>query len=330
MMDPSKSELRYELFDMEHDLATIAKKGASSSNWMTAANAQSAKGLANMVHEARTTYQPGVVARYHEGEVKGHSAPAHLVLRASYELNDAVVAVANSLAINPVKKIDDALREKYGLLLRPMMAGSIQVDLVCPDPLDQAVNGLKQEIPGQTIYPQVADTDSATERALDRVLHVLEAVSNSESSSVMEEKVEDFPPAAWGKLVRMATRCTTGDFTIDFSDRRQNIEEPTRPTFSFTPANAAFLKAYVEAKSLANEVIDYQGVWMTVSTVRNVFDLQTFDGQRISGKVPDDLIAEAAKHFEKTVSISVRESMGDETSRKRELAAIVPIDPPRS
>lgn len=329
-MDASRSNLKYELFDMEQDLSVIAKKGAGSSNWMTAANAESAKGLAGMVREARTVHSPGVVARYHEGEVKGHSAPAHLVLRASYELNDAVVAVANSLALNPAKKIDDSLREKFGLLLRPMMAGSIQVDLVCPDPLDQAMDRAKSEIPGQTIHPQIADTESPTEEALERVLFVLKSVSTSESSSAVEDKVTDFPPAAWGKLVRMASRISLGDFTIDFSDRRNTGEQRSAwEGFSFTPANAAFLKTYVESKSLAHEEVDYQGIWKTVSTVRNVFDLQTFDGQRISGKVPDELIASAAQYFERPVSIAVKESTGDEANRKRELVAIVAIDPPR-
>lgn len=328
-MENSKSELKYELFDLEHDLSTIANAGLSSSDWMVAANAQSAQGLAEMVHEARITQQPGVVARYHEGEVKGHSAPAHLILRAAYEFNDAVIAVANSLAPHPLRKLDDSTREKYGLQIRPLMAGSIQIDLVCPDSLDKAMDSSKQEIIGQTIHPHIADVESETEKALERVLHVLESVSTSESGSSIADKVADFPPAAWGKLVRMATRCTLGDFTIDFSDRiEEKNAEGSRKSFSFTPANAAFLKSYVESKSLAHDQVDYVGVWKTVSTVRNVFDLQTFDGQQISGKVPDELVPTAAQYFERAVSISVKESTGDEVNKKRELLTIAEIELP--
>ena len=85
----------------------------------------------------------------------------------------------------------------------------------------------------------------------------------------------------------------------------------------------------MESKSLAHEVVEYLGVWKTVSTVRNIFDLQTFEGQQVSGRVPDELVSTAAKYFERPVSISVKESTGDEMNKKRELLAIVEIDPPR-
>ena len=59
----------HDLFAMEEQLAAISRGGRGSDDWMTAANADSAAALHDLVRESRLRNREGVIARFHEGEV---------------------------------------------------------------------------------------------------------------------------------------------------------------------------------------------------------------------------------------------------------------------
>lgn len=299
----------HDLFEMDEHLAQLSHVGDSVDDWMVIANAESASALRSLVHESRMTHRAGVIARYHDGEVVGHTAPAHLILRASYEFNDAVVAVANKLVGGTVKTVNDAAREKFGLLIRPLVAGSIQVDFVCPDSTTREDGERPNEVAGQTMPAELDQIKTTTEIALDTVLDVLRAVQGVQSRRELEAKVSGFTPQAWSKLARLANRCIDGDFTIDFRHRT------TQDWFSFSPANASALRTFIKSRSLTEEEVTYVGAWYTASKIRPVFDLVTDDGTVISGKVPEELTQESISFIDRRVSVVVAETSDEQEAQ---------------
>ncbi|MFR9751347.1 hypothetical protein ACL02S_09955 [Nocardia sp. 004] len=296
-----------ELFARDRELAAYASQRPMSDDWMTQANRASARSLRNLVHEAWMPSRRGVIARFHDGDVAGHTAPAYQILRAAYEFNDAVVAVANRMLDNPHTVITDAVRKRLGLLIRPLMTGSVQIDLVCPIPgIDESME-LPQEAPGQTVIPDLQDLSSRSDQALQHVLEVLRQITHASTQSEIAKHTLSIGPDGWLKLARLAGRCIDGDFTIDFSSR---IEPSDR--FSFAPSHALALKAFIKERSLTTTEVPYTGIWQTASSVRSWFDLQTDSNKRISGSVPTELTEVSIQLLNQRVRALIREETDQE------------------
>ena len=308
----------HDLFAMEEQLAAISRGGRGSDDWMTAANADSAAALHDLVRESRLRNREGVIARFHEGEVVGHTAPAHQILRASYEFNDAVIAVANDSLPKPFPSVNDAAREKLGMLMRPVLIGSIQIDLVCPDPTTHEDGERPAETPDQTMMGELDELQTSTATALSRVLAVLRGSADMHDHEAFAARADAIGPVAWGKIAKLSARCVDGDFTIDFRSRT------TTDWFSFSPAQASALRTFIRQRELSTINATYSGKWRTASSVRSVFDLDLDDGTRISGTVPKDLRARSIALIEHRVTAVIAETSADDddTRIKRVLVDI--------
>lgn len=297
-----------QLFSMDRQLAAYASSKPSTSDWMAQANRQSARALRELVHEAWVPNRRGVVARFHDGAVSGHMAPAFQILRAAYEFNDAVVAVSNRMLDRPNAIINDSVREKFGLLMRPVMAGSIEIDLVCPLPgIDESME-LPAESPGQEVLSDLVSLSSPTEKALQRVLDALRRSTEPRNRAELSDHPDDIGSDGWRKLARLANRCIDADFTIDFWPRT----EPTN-RFSFAPPHAAVLKTFIKERSLTTTEVVYTGAWLTASSIRTVFDLLTDTNRRISGQVPQELLDVSAGLLNQRVRAVIREEADSES-----------------
>ncbi|WJJ11495.1 hypothetical protein P9990_23540 [Prescottella equi] len=312
------------LFELNQGLSSIVRREVPSDDWMTRANIQSARSLRDLVHESWMPFRKGILARFHDGAVSGHTAPAYQVLRTASELNDAVVAVSNAMLEKPFATINDSVRKKLGLLMRPVLAGSVEIDLVCPIPgLDEDV-ALPNEIDGQTVMPELVQLNSVGVQALDRVLSVLRTATTPSDRDSLGGHSELIGVDGWQKVARLANRCVEADFTIDFTSR-------TDPSdwFSFAPSHAAALKSFIKDRSLTSVEVEYTGLWQTASSVRTWFDLETATKQRVSGTVPKDLLAESMQFLDQRVRIVVREDLDTEQEGptvRRKLVRIEGID----
>ncbi|SUB10454.1 Uncharacterised protein [Nocardia brasiliensis] len=313
-----------ELFALDRGLAAFAARHPETDDWMTQANRDSARGLRDMVHEAWMPRRRGVIARFHDGAVAGHTGPAYQILRAAYEFNDAVVAVANLMLDRPYSTITDSVRKRFGLLMRPLLAGSVEIDLVCPLPgIDEAMQ-LPGESPGQAVMPELERLESHTGEALNRVLSVLRQSANGPST--VSEHTDQIGADGWRKLARLAGRCVDADFTIDFSSRTEPAER-----FSFAPPHATQLKTFIKERSLTATEVTYYGLWQTASSVRTWFDLQTPTGQRISGTLPTNLVDASMKALDQQVRAIVREEADPDKDQvtKRTLVSLELTGPGR-
>lgn len=313
----------HELFEMEQGLASLTRASLASDDWMQKANIESARSLRTLVHEGWMPFRSGVVARFHEGDISGHTAPAYQVLRTAYEFNDAVIAVSNRMLQQPYREINDAVRKRLGMLMRPVLAGSIQVDLVCPLPGIDEDAELPEESPGQGVMPTLANLESNGTVALRRVLDVLRASTSVRDRAELAGYSDIMGSDGWRKVARLANRCVDADFTIDFSSR-------TEPSdwFSFAPSHAAALKTFIKEQSLTSVDVEYTGLWQTASSVRTWFDLETPMKQRISGTVPKDLIPVSMKLLNQPVRAVVAESTNpdqDVSKIKRTLVRLEPL-----
>lgn len=308
----------HDLFAMEEQLAAIARGERDPGDWMATANADSAAALHDMVRESRLRDRNGVIARFHDGEVVGHTAPAYQILRAAYEFNDAVVAAANDSLPEPFPTVNDAAREKLGLLLRPVLVGSIQIDLVCPDPSTREDGDRPEETGGQAMWVEMENLTTSTDAALARVLTVLHDATDMKDRDQFAKKADGLGPTVWGKLSKLSSRCVDGDFTIDFRNRTGE------QWFSFAPADAAALRTFIKLRELSTSHVTYSGRWRTASTVRSVFDLDLDDGTRITGTVPAELRAKSVELIEHWVTAVIAEtSTDDDDARvKRVLVSI--------
>lgn len=307
----------HDLFAMEEQLAAIARADRGN-DWMAAANADSAAALHDLVRESRLRDRNGVIARFHDGEVVGHTAPAFQILRAAYEFNDAVVAAANDSLQNPFPAVNDAAREKLGLLLRPVLVGSIQIDLVCPDPSTREDGDRPGESGGQAMWSEMEGLASSTDAALALVLTILRDATALSDREEFTEKSGALSPVVWGKLAKLSLRCVDGDFTIDFRSRTSS------QWFSFSPAHASALRTFINLRELSTSHVTYRGRWRTASSVRSVFDLDLDDGTRITGTVPRDLRTKSVELIEHRVTVVIAETSADddETRIKRVLVSI--------
>lgn len=313
----------HDLFAMEERLAVIAR-AERADDWMTSANADSAAALHDLVRESRLRDRNGVVARFHDGGVVGHTAPAHQILRAAYEFNDAVVAAANDSLSNPFPAVNDAARERLGMLLRPVLAGSIQIDLVCPDPTTREDGERPGESGGQAMWGEMEGLASSTDTALALVLTALRDSTSMTDREKFAEKTNALSPVVWGKLAKLSARCVDGDFTIDFRSRKSG------QWFSFAPAHASALRTFIKLRELSTSYVTYIGRWRTASAVRSVFDLDLEDGTRVTGTVPPELRAESVALIEHRVTVVVAETSADDddTRIKRVLVSIDHDDEP--
>ncbi|WP_216911296.1 hypothetical protein [Nocardia noduli] len=306
----------------DRELAALASRRYENDDWMAEATRRSANSLRDLVHEAWMPARPGVIARFHDGEVSGHTAPAYQVLRAAYEFNDAVVAVANGRLTKPAATINDAVRKRLGLLIRPVLAGSIQIDLVAPLPgMDETLT-----IPGtdqsQELLPNFLEVQSPSNAALNTVLGVLRQISVATSEESMSTQRDEVGSDGWRKLARLTRRCIDAGFTIDFASR---VDPQDR--FSFTPLNAHSLSSLIRERSLTAVEVNYVGLWQTASAVRSWFDLQTDDLQRVSGTVPQNLIEDSMGLLGQRVRAIVQEDVDPDKERlvlKRTLVSLQP------
>ncbi|WP_016691789.1 hypothetical protein [Rhodococcus rhodochrous] len=314
-----------ELFAIDRDLASFSATRPKVDDWMTQANLSSARQLRNLVHEAWMPHRRGVVARFHEGAVAGHTAPAYQVLRTAYEFNDAVVAVSNRMLEKPYAVINDAVRKKLGLLMRPVMAGSVELDLVCPIPGVDEDMTLPEQVTGQSLLPDLENLQSQNSIALQRVLDVLRLTANGTTRDALADRADDVGPDGWRKLARLAGRCVDADFTIDFWSRTEPNE-----WFAFAPSHAAALKTFIKERSLTATNVEYEGIWQTASSVRTWFDLMTNTGHRISGNVPQDLLVDSMSLLDKKVIAVVREETDSENENQVIKRTLVSLEPKTS
>ncbi|PBC35376.1 hypothetical protein CJ179_48125 [Rhodococcus sp. ACS1] len=316
----------HELFEIQQGLVALGRATLASDDWMQKSNLESARSLRALVHEAWMPYRTGVLARFHDGAVSGHTAPAYQVLRTAYEFNDAVIAVSNKMLDQPYREINDAVRKRLGLLMRPVLAGSVQVDLVCPIPGIDEDAELPNESTGQGMMPELTDLESKGAVALHRVLEVLRASTSMSDRSQLSAYSDIIGSDGWRKVARLANRCVEADFTIDFSSR-------TDPNdwFSFAPAHAAALKTFIKERSLTKVEVEYTGLWQTASSVRSWFDLETDLKQRISGTVPRDLVPASMQLLDQRVRAIIAETTNPDDDQeapkvKRTLVRLEPMD----
>jgi hypothetical protein len=166
---------------------------------------------------------------------------------------------------------------------------------------------------------------SRSDEALQRVLAVLRRSTDPQQRQDVSSNADPIGPDGWRKLARLAGRCVEAGFVVDFWPRT----EP-REVFSFAPAHAAALKTFIRERSLTSTEVAYTGMWLTASSVRTIFDLQTDSNQRVSGQVPGELLAQSMCLLNQRVHAVIREDSDPETGDQiisRTLVSLVPAPP---
>lgn len=310
------------LFQLHRQLGAAVREPINESDWGSVLNRTSMQSLQDLVHEAWMPGLRGVVARFHGGEVIGHTAPAYQVLRTSTELNEAVIVISNHLSKTPVATITDAVRYRLGLQMRPVAPGSVEMDFVVP--LSHTTLDLQPA--GESAGQETLEVDlppSSTELALTTLLALLASVSTTNDHASLSALHADLGPRGWQKLAKLSNRIIEADFSMELLDRRDRSA-----SFDFTPAHAAALKSFITDRRLDVTVASYEGTWQTGSRARTVFDLETDTG-RVSGRVPGELIDASVRALDQTVRITVEETTADDEDDarvKRVLLTIVVVE----
>ncbi|GAA3816420.1 hypothetical protein [Cellulomonas soli] len=315
-------ELAAFLRATEHSIATADR----SDDWASSANRASLRALHAEARDAWVARQKGLRAHFAHGDVIGHAGPAHSMLRAAQALNDAVVAAANRHLLRPFSKVDDRARDRLGMWLVPVGAGSIVIDLVC-----QPSNAHDPELrDDEHVQLTLAGTDAVetiSMRAVDEVVASLREAQHGEGGTGgLADRLTSIGVPATRQLDRFAARCIDLGSTVTIDDRTG-----TRAPVELTPADSAYLRKIVRSLELDVEVVAYEGEWVTASHVRTTFDLLTAAHARITGTVPRSLLGASSASFGQWVRIEVDESVrdgDDDATVRRTLRSIEQIDPP--
>lgn len=312
------------LAEIEQQLATPIE----GVDWVHRTNLNSLRHLQSLYTEAALAGSLRAKLRFTSGSVVGNSAPAHLLLRFVNEVNEAVIAATNRKLPNPVQKIDDNLRSRLGLWITAPAPGSVVFQVVSPPPEAPMLSGADDApIPG-------IETESLIDRGLADVLDVLaEATSASEPDSErLVSLLRQLGNGAVAHLNRLAARTEFGDFTVSF-EVTQGREHAVLKEFDFHPRDAAYLRSVIRLRELDLNVRQVEGWLTTASRRRSIFDIETEDGQVISGAVPTELRPAVAALFDKRVVADVEEKTdpGDPEGirvRRRLVSLVEAAEPP--
>jgi len=260
------------------------------------------------------------------GSVVGNAAPVHLALRFVHEINESVVEVANRYLVKPYKNITDDVRERLGLLALPPVPGSFSIELAVPPITDRRL-GARAGDPGDSAEELPFGTaDSVTAKALDAVVEAIRSASVRDSNAEdVERAVFSLGVAGARHLSRMAARCERGNFTVEFAI---SDADGFHRAFEFLPAHAAWLRSVIRNRALDASEHHVTGVLSTASTVRNLFDIVTDDGARVSGRVDDEIRPAVSNLYNKRVRATFREELDPSDASGESLARVlVSIEP---
>jgi hypothetical protein len=312
------SELGRLLRSIEDDIAAMPEPV----DWMTTANAASLQALRGEVRNAWVESRKGLRARFFAGDVIGHVGPAYAVLRAATALNEAVVSISNRMLDKPFKRIDDSVRDRFGMWLAPVAPGSIAVDLVCQPSVGTEVEAVDGG-PGQTTFVELADAGSVGPRAVDDILDVFTALARAEwgNTGGLEGELRRVGVQATRQLDKFAARCVDMGSSVEIDDRVGGGHAVT-----LTTEDTKLLRRTVRSMELDSEEVTYRGMWLTASFKRHVFDLVTTSGDSIFGSVPRGMEAASKDALEKYVEATVKETVREgfeESSVRRVLTNLV-------
>lgn len=299
----SENPLRDLLRQIDADLAAAGV--ADDWSWATRANVSSLSQLQREVTGALLGHQARLRARFHKGTVIGNAGPAHAILRVASELNEAVVSAANRLLSRPYLNITDDLRGRLGLWLLPVSPGSVVLEMACPAADDDRRRQHRLEDDQEPTIPGTEDVASVTTAGLAHVMEALESVTRADVEAVeVELALRKLGTHGIRHLARLASRTEAGDFNIDFSTVH---EARTLNAFTFAPRDAAFLKSIIRNRDLDVQLRRVVGWLSTASSVRNVFDVVTDAGERISGTVATGVREQVVVLFNTRVRAAIEE-----------------------
>lgn len=309
---------------LERDISA----GPSGDTWAERLNYEGLLQLRGEVLEAALAQQRTLRARFHDGAVAAAAGPAHLLLRAASEINDAIVTAANKLLVRPYGTITDDVRNRLGMWLTPARPGSVTLDLVCPlPPLDHRSRpalsgGVEPSLSG------MPEPESPTSQALTAVLAALEASTVVDlAAHDLESDIRPLGAAAVRHIARLCSRTEAGNFQIDFVDMMQG---ETQRRFTFRPRDAAFLRSVIRNRNLDTIMRQVVGTLSTASSVRNVVDVVTEGGERFSGSVEPTVRAAVVALFNTQVRATFEDYVdpGDAAGErvKRRLVAVEPFE----
>lgn len=319
------------LFLREVEGSLVAAHTPDPNDWAALVNRAALASLRDEVRDAWVASRKGLRARFHAGEIVGHTGPAHTVLRAAVALNEAVVHAANQRLAKPFARIDDRARDRLGMWLVPATQGSLIVELVCQPPGQHDSNRPTDGGEGQYAFDGFEDIGSVQPAVVDSVVKVLSATREVEGvvpdTRGLEEALHAIGVQATRQLGRFAARCVEMSASVDIDDRTE-----TGMAVAWTTADAQTLRKTIRDLDLDVEERPYTGVWRTASGKRTVFDLETEEGY-VSGTIPIGMYPESKAALDRTVSILVRESMRDgfdDATIKRELISIAVLPEPEN
>lgn len=274
-------------------------------DWGHRANRYAMESLRDHVRDEWAEERKGLRARFHEGKVVGHTGPAHALLKAALALNEAAVHAVNHMLARPYQAVDDRVRDRLGLWLRPVAEGSVIVDLVCPPPAGHEHHGT----PGpQTLGVVVEEAGSLQPAAVDQILGALDQSKRvtAAGSGALEDSLRTMGVHATRQLGKFAACVVAMRTAVDLDDRL-----PSARRLEWSVLDAQALRDTIKALDLDVDVQTYVGEWVSHSDVRRFFDLRREDGTMVSGTVPKDMADRSFQAVRKTVEIVVEEKVRD-------------------
>lgn len=289
--------------DLRHEYDHLP--ASEPGDWIGQSVSDSLSSLLDHATDEWLLERKGLRVHFERGAIKGHTGPAHSILKALSALNDAVVHLVNESLEKPYAQITDSVRERLGMLLIPATAGSVVMELVCRPTGD--VPGrpaeVRSTVDGQTVHPMTDSLQSPAEVAVDRIMDVVAKSVNTplDASRVLEEALLELPRNSVQALNRFVTQCDEMGSTVEISDRQSE-----NPPVTFIPADARHLKRVIKYLGLDEYDDIFDGEWLTYSDVRTYFDIRIQDGTVVSGRVPASLISESFAALKKFVRVTLQ------------------------
>lgn len=317
---------------IEQTLAEIGQQLAGDmdrSTWIGQTNAASLRSLEEKYTSAALGRGRRARLRFTSGRVVGSAAPAHLLLKFVSEINDAVVAVANNRLVRPYRTIDDSVRERLGLWMYAAQPGSVIFEIASP-PLPTPGERVAAPDNADVPLPGVDQIESVSDVAMSQILLSLQMASEPDmDSDLLASHLASLGSSAVAHLNRLAARSEEGDFIVGVV--ASGGDEPT-VSFDFRPRDAAFMRSVIRLRELDRVVREVEGWLTTASRRRSIFDIESDDGEVVSGAVPAALRPQVAGLFDQRVIAQVEEFADpadpEGTRVKRKLLGLAAVPEP--